>query len=108
MNNLDKFIQAIKDKNKVRVKFHSKEDADFLERVCAPMDYGPSRRVSDGPDRYHFWDYESDDRPHPLSLLPEQIEVIEALEEHFNPADFINWNVTEKPWFVQRDWGIYS
>lgn len=108
MNILDKFIQAIKDKNKVRVNFYSKEDNDILERICAPMDYGPSRRANNGPDKYHFWDYESDKGPHTLSLLPEQVEVIEVLEERFNPADFIDWSVAEKPWFVKRDWGIYS
>lgn len=108
MNNLDKFIQAIKDKNKVRVKFYSKEDADVLERVCAPMDYGPSRRAHDKSDRYHLWDYESDTACHTLSLLPGQVISITVMDENFDPAEFITWDVGVSPWFVERDWGIYS
>lgn len=108
VNNLDQLIQAIKDKNKVRVKFYSKEDAGILERMCAPMDYGPSRRASNKSDRYHFWDYESDKTQHTLSLLPEQVISIETTDEEFDPAEFITWNVSASPWFVGRDWGIYS
>ena len=48
------FLSAINDKRKVRVVFYSREDGKNIERICAPMDYGPSRRFNDGKDRYHL------------------------------------------------------
>lgn len=101
----DKFIAAIHSKNKIRVNFFSKEDGHTLSRACAPMDLGPSRRAADKNDRFHMWDYESDTRNHTLSLLPDQIQSIEVLPEHFDPAEFITWQTN---WFVPRDWGQYS
>jgi hypothetical protein len=89
----DIFISAIHSKNKVRITFFSKEDGRNLIRKCAPM------------DRFHAWDYESDEKNHTLSLLPEQIVSIEVLSEMFNPSEFIRW---EPNWIVTRDWGDYS
>lgn len=108
MITIDEFVQAIRNKNKVRVKFYSKEDDDILERVCAPMDYGPSRRTRNKTDRYHLWNFESDKGWHTLSLLPDQIKDMVVLDEYFNPADFVNWNLTAKPWFIDRNWGKHS
>lgn len=104
----ENFIQAIRNKNKVRLTFYSKEDGAELERTCAPMDYGPSRRAHDKSDRYHLWDYDSDRQWHTLSLLPEQIVDLEILDELFDPAEFITWDVEKSPWYIKRDWGVYS
>lgn len=101
----EKFIQAIHNKNKVRLTFYSKEDGRPLIRVCAPMDYGPSRRAKNKDNRYHLWDYESDTRNHVLSLLPKQVISIDVLEDYFDPSEFITWNTD---WFVDRDWGKFS
>lgn len=101
-----KFVDAIHFKSKVRLTFFSKENKSMLVRICAPMDYGPSRRaVANKSDRFHFWDYESDAKNHTLSLLPSQIESIEVLGENFDPTDFVTWSPN---WFVARDWGAYS
>ncbi|EMO38854.1 hypothetical protein [Leptospira noguchii] len=43
-------ISAIKSKKKVKLEFFSKEDAGKLIQICAPMDYGPSRRAHDKSD----------------------------------------------------------
>ena len=102
------FIDAINNKQKVLLKFDSKEDGHALERKCAPMDYGPSRRAHDKKDRYHLWDYESDTEQHVLSLLENQIISIEKLDEEFDPGEFITWDLNKSPWFYPRDWGIYS
>lgn len=102
---LETFIQAIHNKQKVRVKFYSKEDRGILLRTCAPMDYGPSRRSKRKNNRYHLWDYDSDTRNHVLSLNPEQVIEIQLLSEGFNPAEFVTWNTD---WIVPRDWGTYS
>jgi hypothetical protein len=104
----DKFINAIHAQKKVRVTFFSKEDFGTLIRKCAPMDYGPSRRAKEKNDRYHLWDYESDTKVHTLSLNPQQVLSIEILDESFDPSEFITWDTKQSPWFVTRDWGIYS
>jgi hypothetical protein len=104
----ENFIQAIHDKKKLRITFHSKEDGDLLTRVCAPMDYGPSRRTKEQNDRYHLWDYESDTKNHVLSINPEQVTKVEVLDGIFDPAEFITWDTGKSNWFVTRDWGQYS
>lgn len=101
----EQFISAILSKNRIRVTFFSKEDGHNLTRECAPMDFGPSRRANNRSDRYHMWDYESDQKNHTLSLLPNQIVSINVLPQHFDPSEFITWKTN---WFVERDWGQYS
>jgi len=101
----DAFIRAIQDKRKVRLTFFSKEDGTTLIRVCAPMDYGPSRRAHLKNDQYHLWDYESDTGPHTLPLEEEQVRAMVTLDEHFDPAEFVTWTTN---WIIPRDWGPYS
>jgi hypothetical protein len=72
------------------------------------MDYGPSRRAKQKNDRFHFWDYDSDTQKHTLSLNPEQISNLQVLDDTFEPAEFITWDITKSPWFISRDWGPYS
>ena len=104
----DTFIEAIHAKRKLRLTFYSQEDGRNLVRTCAPMDYGPSRRAKDKSDRYHLWDYDSDTKHHTLSLLPQQVVSIEMLSDTFDPAEFITWNTSASPWFVQRNWDSFS
>ena len=101
----NQFISAIRSKSKMRITFFSKEDGCNLVRLCAPMDFGPSRRATDKSNRFHMWDYESDKKNHTLSLLPNQLVNIEVLPQQFDPGEFITWQTN---WFVQRDWGQYS
>jgi len=101
----DQFIQAIHNKTKIRLTFSSKEDRHNLTRLCAPMDFGPSRRAHNQDDRFHMWDYESDKKNHSLSLLPNQIVNMEFTDETFEPSDFVTW---EPNWFVARDWDAFS
>lgn len=102
------FIAAIHSKKKIRLTFFSKEDGSQIVRICAPMDFGPSRRAANKDDRYHLWDYESHTKSHTLSLLPNQIVRLEILPEQFDPAGFVTWSTQTSPWFVRRDWGAYS
>jgi len=104
----ERFIQAIHSKSKVKITFYSKEDGSNLVRTCAPMDYGPSRRTKKKNDRFHFWDYDSDTQRHTLSLNLDQIINLEILDDFFDPAEFITWNTKQSPWFISREWGIYS
>lgn len=97
-------INAIHSKKKVKVKFDSYEKG-IIERICIPFDFGPSKRYKDGKNRLHFYDLNSPEGKHNLSILPEQIIEINILEETFSPRDYVTWTPN---WIVQRDWGIYS
>ncbi|PSU47684.1 hypothetical protein C9J12_14135 [Photobacterium frigidiphilum] len=99
------FISSIHDKKKIKLTFFSKEDGRKITRLCAPMDFGPSRRTKNQDDRFHLWDYESDQKNHVLSLLPNQVETMEFLNTDFCPSDFVTWKAN---WIVKRDWGIHS
>lgn len=101
----DMFIQAIHDRRKIRVRFFSEQDNAVLTRLCAPMDFGPGKKIREKNDRYWVWDYESDTGVHPLGLRPERIEDMVILDDQFDPAEFVTW---ETAWIVDRDWGRYS
>lgn len=82
------FTAAIADQKKVCVRFYSKPDSGVLDRVCAPMDYGPGENP-DGLNRYWLWDYASDTGTKTLGLLPQQILDLQVLGELFNPTEFV-------------------
>lgn len=105
MDNKEKFLQAIQEKKIVELTFNA-EDKWVIIRRCIPFDFWPSRRkLSVNPDRYHFYDLNSPDGRHTLSILPEQVINIDILDETFNPWDY----VTRTPnWFTDRNRGIYS
>lgn len=105
MNYKRQFIDALHSRNRVRLTFNSKEDGRALTRECAPLDFAPGTRSSNKDDRFHFWDYDSDQGAHVLSLLPEQVVNLEVLATSFAPSEFVKW----KPnWKVPRNWGRYS
>jgi len=82
------FIAALKHKKKVRVKFNSKADGGVLERICAPLAYGPAGEFNDGLNRYWLWDYESSAGACALGLMPQQIIDLQILTDEFDPAEF--------------------
>lgn len=100
--NHKQFIEAIKERKKVSLRFYSKAHSGVVNLVCAPMDYGQVGESQDGVNRYLLWDYTSNNGSPTLSLLPEQVLDLRPLGEVFGPADF---NVWPFPWFVPRDWG---
>jgi len=99
--NHTRFIEAIHEKKKVCVRFYSKADSGVLDRVCAPMDYGPGEEIADGVNRYWLWDYASDTGSHTLGLVPQQILDLQVLGAVFDPVEF---SVRPSRWFVPRDW----
>jgi hypothetical protein len=103
--NHPRFIEAIKEKKKVWVRFYSAADNGVLERVCAPLDYGPGGEAPDALNRYWLWDYKGKPEERTLSLVPQQIVDLQALGETFDPADFGSRMV---PWSIARDWGSQS
>ena len=96
------FIDAINEKKKVRVRFYSIADNGVLDRVCAPMDYGPGSETTDGLNRYWLWDYTSTAETHTLGLAPQEIVDLQVLGEVFSPADF---GVQPWTWAIPRDPG---
>ena len=103
--NHKQFIEAIHAKKKVCVRFYSKADSGVLDRVCAPMDYGPGGEIKDGLNRYWLWDYTSNTGPHTLGLVPQQIVDLQVLGEVFDPSEF---RETPPKWSIARDWGSAS
>ena len=103
--NHKRFIEAIKERNKVCVRFYSKADSGVIDLVCAPMDYGPGAGIPDGVNRYSLWDYTSNNGSHTLSLLPEQVLDLRVLGEVFDPTQI---DVRPPHWFIERDWGTQA
>lgn len=99
--NHSRFIDAISERKKVHVRYYSRADSGLLDRVCAPMDYGPGGDIQDGLNRYWLWDYTSTTGAHALGLLPQEIVDVQVLGEVFDPADF---GVRSSPWVIPRDW----
>lgn len=80
------FLTAIQEHKKVWLRFYSTPDSGLLDRVCAPMDYGPGDGLQDGLHRYWLWDYASNTGSHTLGLLPKQIVELRMLGDLFDPA----------------------
>ena len=78
----------------------------IIIRKCIPFDFGPSSRCNDELNRFHFWDLDSPDGSHNLSIHPEQLLEIKILDERFDPKDYVTWKPTN--WVVKRDWGAFS
>jgi len=105
MNKHESFLHAITNKKVIELTFNSNEKG-VITGKCIPFDFGPSRRnLKINPDIYHFYDLNSPEGKHTLSILPEQVIKVNLLDEDFDPADYITWTPN---WFIQRDWGIYS
>lgn len=86
--NHTQFTAAIQDRKKVCVRFYSKPDSGVLDRVCAPMEYGPGENP-DGLNRYWLWDYANEKGAHTIGLIPQQILDLQVLGELFNPQEFV-------------------
>lgn len=103
--NHNQFIESIHAKKKVWVRFYSNADSGVLDRVCAPMDYGPGGDIKDGLNRYWFWDYTSNTGAHTLGLAPQQIVDLQVLGEVFDPAQLA---ASSPQWSIPRDWGTHA
>jgi hypothetical protein len=87
--NHSQFITAIQEHKKVWLRFYSTADSGVLDRVCAPMSYGPGQGIQDGLNRYWLWDDANDTGPHLLGLLPKQIVELRMLGDIFDPAKLV-------------------
>ena len=98
-----KFLEAINERMKVRVRFYSIADSGVIDSVCAPMDYGSGDAPQGGLNRYWLWDYKNSTGTHNLSLSPQQIVELHVLNEMFDPAEF---GMRPWPWSIARGWGM--
>ena len=103
--NHKQFIEAINEKKKVLVRFYSQADSGVLDRICAPMDYGPGGGIPDGLNRYWLWDYTSNTGSHTLGLVPQQIVDLRVQGEVFDPIEFA---ARPWPWSIPRSWDSLS
>ena len=88
------FLEALKDKKKVRVQFYSKADGGVVDRVFAPMAYGPGGgENADGLNRYWLWD-SSGATACALGLVPQQIVDLHMLGETFESSEFTSTPAT--------------
>ncbi len=102
---LETFLSAIHAKKLVEIVFDSKDEG-AKKRICVPFDFGPSRRnLSPNPDRYHFYDLNSPNGNHTLSITPDQLLSISILDDIFEPGQYVTW---QPNWFISRDWGQHS
>ncbi len=88
--NHPRFIEALTEKKKVSVRFYSKPDNGVVDRICAPISYGPGSESHDDLNRYWLWDYASTTGSHVLGLVPQQIVELQVLGELFDPIPYLN------------------
>jgi len=101
ISNHAQFLDAIREKKRIRIVFYSLPDAGTIDRECAPLDYGPPPGTADELNRYWVWDYANTTAANPLGLLPDQIVTVNVLGKDFDPAGI---PAQAHAWFVQRDW----
>lgn len=94
IQNHEAFIEAIHKRSKVCVRFYSHSDGGVLDRVCAPVDYGPDINSADGLNRYWVWDYQAEGDAHLVGLVPDQILDVRILGQTFDPADVVRAHQT--------------
>ncbi len=99
--NHSQFLEAIREMKKVSVRFYSKADSGVVDRVCAPLDYGPTGEVPNAVNQYTFWDYSITTGPRAFGLMPVQVLDLQILGERFDPAQLD----TPQSWSIPRDWG---
>ena len=80
------FIDSIRDRKRVLLQFYSTPDNSVLNRVCAPLEYGPGIDLKDVLNRYWIWDYAAQPGSHRIGLVPEQIVKLQISGESFDPT----------------------
>jgi hypothetical protein len=101
ISNHSQFLDAIREKNRVRIEFYSSPDAGTVDRECAPLDYGAEPGAKDGMNRYWVWDFASTAGANPLGLLPGQIVGVQILGTTFEPDTLA---LGARQWTVPRPW----
>jgi hypothetical protein len=102
------FLAALEGKKKLTVTFfHAKEKVEKT-LTCAPLDFGPLRGSKDQKDRYQLWDTAAKRPPYNVTILPEDVRSMVALDEAFDPGTIITWAFKPNAWTIPRNWGDFS
>ena len=102
------FLTALESKHQVTITFFHAKEAREATLTCAPLDFGPLRGAQDGKARYQLWDMGAKRPPYNVTVLPEDVRSIVALETAFDPAAIITWAFKPKAWAHPRNWGAFS
>jgi hypothetical protein len=99
------FVEAILENKKVKVHYYSAPDSGVVDRIAAPLDYGPGAAggAGDGMNRYWLLEYSSTNEPRVVGLVSDQIVDLKVLGETFDPATL---GVATWPWSVARGPGL--
>jgi hypothetical protein len=97
------FMDALEAKETVLVTFWSKSSNEIKTRCCAPIDFGPWKHCRWNDNRYHMWDFDSEEGPHPLVKGAKQIVSIVRHGIPFNPRMFVKRGETPA-WSTPRNW----
>ena len=81
------FVEAIRDKKRIRLTFLRKENGDSTRKLCGPIFYSTPITGKDS-GCYYLWDFESNTSNHFLGLSPSQIVSMELTEEPFDLVEF--------------------
>ncbi len=100
--NHELFLEGIRERRKVRVRLYSVADNGVVDRVCAPLDYGPDKARQDELNCYWLWDYAQNPGSQTVALPPQEIVDLQLLGEDFDPAAL---QPSPEQWSVPRDWG---
>jgi hypothetical protein len=102
------FLDALATKRRLSVRFFNKRLGRELERICAPLDYGPLRGAAEPTDHYHLWDLEGKRKPLNVALVEGDVVSMTLLPETFAPAEIITWAFKSNAWHIPRDWAEFS
>lgn len=102
------FIQAVNERRKIIVTYLNEEDNFVKSGHLVPMDCSCDYVGKEYFDCYQFWDYQKGFDSFPVVLSSEQILNIKFDEESFDPAEFVTWDLSQLPWCLKRDWGLFS
>ncbi len=94
------FVEAIQENKKVKVLYYSAPDSGVVDRICAPLDYGPGAGgAPDGVNRYWLLVYSNTGAAQTVGLVPDQIVDLKVLGETFEPSAL---GVAAWPWAIAR------
>lgn len=85
------FIRAIHQCKIVTLIFTDKTTSENKTRNCIPFDYGNSTKETNPKPKYHFYDLNSPEGSHNLSISEKQIINIEILDKDFEQKEYITW-----------------
>ncbi|CAN5773181.1 hypothetical protein BH11MYX4_BH11MYX4_67220 [soil metagenome] len=102
------FLGALESEHQVSITFVDAKDKRERTLTCAPLDFGMLRGSRDQKPRYQVWDMGARRAPFNVTILPDDVRSIVALDATFDPAKIITWAFKPNAWSVARNWREFS